>query len=421
MTTFAQSIRLQLENYVHELKTDNPSWTATDILATFLENFQAQQPGVVVRDGAVVKSGSVDTDETKCDARVWSGWNADKQKMVGGWGSRCTKNKVCGGGFCGLHQKAADVTCEPCQFWEDGDELPKNAKVGGKKGLHYGLWADDAPIMSADGKTIAVVWKSPELVLKIIEMMKAGATYHRYTGQGKKGRTTPPRAPSKKKSSTKKNKNQNQKKAFDYWRKENDKVVRKAIRDMCDLTKKFPCMTLTLLAEHNLDVTAAYATYEDIDAETWGTFCTESPVSEGGVKEGADNLGNFTGKLTHGMILGLTGKLCHLIWARLSETDRRPWQDAKNAADSAAGDDATPKQAKKAKKAKKKKAEKAKKAPPPVEEEDSDSDEEDEAHEYELADGTTVFVDSEWNAYNEDCIPLGVVNPETKTLTPKDG
>ena len=80
MTTFAQSIRLQLENYVHELKTDNPSWTTTDILATFLENFQAQQPGVVVRDGAVVKSGSVETDETKCNARVWSGWNADKQQ-----------------------------------------------------------------------------------------------------------------------------------------------------------------------------------------------------------------------------------------------------------------------------------------------------------------------------------------------------
>ena len=75
-----KSIRLQLENYVHELKTDNPSWTTTDILATFLENFQAQQPGVVVRDGAVVKSGSVETDETKCNARVWSGWNADKQR-----------------------------------------------------------------------------------------------------------------------------------------------------------------------------------------------------------------------------------------------------------------------------------------------------------------------------------------------------
>jgi len=40
-----------------------------------------------------------------------------------------------------------------------------------------------------------------------------------------------------------------------------------------------------------------------------------------------------------------------------------------------------------------------------------------EAHEYELADGTTVYVDSEWNAYNEEAEELGVVDPKTNILT----
>ena len=57
-------------------------------------------------------------------------------------------------------------------------------------------------------------------------------------------------------------------------------------------------------------------------------------------------------------------------------------------------------------------------APPPTppSSDDEDSDEEEEAVEYKLADGTMVFVDSEWNAYNEDCEELGVVDPKTRTM-----
>ena len=52
--------------------------------------------------------------------------------------------------------------------------------------------------------------------------------------------------------------------------------------------------------------------------------------------------------------------------------------------------------------------------PPMPSPDDSDSD--DEAYEYELADGRTVYVDSEWNAYNERSEDLGKVDPNTKTL-----
>ena len=158
-----------------------------------------------------------------------------------------------------------------------------------------------------------------------------------------------------------------------------------------------------------MDVDAAYAAYEEITAEEWETFCSEQPLSDSGVKAGADYLGNFTDKLTNGMILGPTSKLCHLIWGKLSDDDRLPYVvEAKNAAPA-------PKKAKKAKKAV------VEEVVEEVVEDDSESEEEDEATEYELADGTTVYVDSEWNAYNEDCKELGVVNPKTKTLTPKDG
>jgi len=59
------------------------------------------------------------------------------------------------------------------------------------------------------------------------------------------------------------------------------------------------------------------------------------------------------------------------------------------------------------------------KPPPPIrdEMEDSDSDSDSwEAYEYQLADGRTVYVDSKWNAYNENGEEIGVVDPKTKTL-----
>jgi len=413
MAKFASGIRLQLSEYVRGLIADSPDMSSSDVVDVLLKSFEATAPRAEVVDGALASDLC---DSEKCDARVWSGWNEDKGKMTGGWGSRCVRRKVGGGKFCTGCQKKADVTSEPCKFWEEGDTLPKGVKVGSKKGLHYGVWGEEAPIV-AEGK-IAIVWKSPELVKRIIGLMKDGMTYHAHTGEGKKGKTTPPRLPKAAKASSggvKKKGNKRRKKAFHYWRKDNDGKVRAAIKEMCSRSGKFPDRTLSLLAEHNLDVDAAMQAYDAISVAAWKTFCEEHPSNDTAVKAGADELGNFTKQLTNGMMLGSTGKLCHLIWGGLAQSAKQPYEDAKSAAD-AVDDAADPSVGEKSKAAAAKKAKKKKAAVIPPPSDDEDSEEEDEAIEYELADGRMVYVDSEFNAYNEDCQEIGVVDPKTRTL-----
>ena len=412
MVDFASVIRLQLSEYVEGLIAGSPSLSSEEVMDVLLKNFEASAPRAEVVDGAPVSDLC---DDEKCRARVWNGWNASKGRMTGGWGSRCVRRRVGGGDFCTGCQKKADVTCESCQFWEESDELPKNVKVGSKKGLHYGVWGEDTPIVS--GGKIAIVWKNPELVKRIIELMKDGMMYHHHTGEGKKGKTTPPRLPKATKArgvssgggATKKGKKQRTRKAFDYWRGDNDGTVRAAIKDMCSRSGKFPDRTLSLLAEHNLDVDAAMEAYAAISADAWKTFCDEHPPNAAAVKAGADELGNFTKKLTNGMMLGMSGKLCRLIWGGLEQSAKQPYEDTANLS--------TPEKSKTVEK-KTKKTKKKAEAVVVVEEEDceEDSGEEDEAVEYELADGTTVFVDSDFNAYNEDCEEIGVVDPKTRKL-----
>jgi hypothetical protein len=425
---FSENIRVQMEKYVESLKSDNPLWSSEDILAAVVGKEKWDVPSHFVRGPPLVELDDAD----RCGARVWSGWNEAKGEMKCGWGSRCAKPSAGGGEYCMTCKKKADVTREACQFWEEGDELPKGAKVGKAKGLFYGSWGGEYPILGKNGKTIAIVWKNPAAVTRTIALMEGGATYHPYTKEGKAGKTTPPRLAANKKSGKKGKKGvgprrERPKGAFDYWRKVNGSVVRTAIKEMFARTGKFPNRTLSLLCEHSLNVDAAFAAYGGISAEDWELFCDENPLPAR-YSGDADKLGNFTGKLTNGMILGTTSKLCHDVWRKLSaprgeeESDdefaarksaTQPYEEAEKEAKSAA-----PVVAEKAKKAKKAKKTKTPAPTPPSSEDEED--EEDEAHEYELLDGTTVYVDSEWNAYNEEAEELGVVDPKTKTLTAKE-
>ena len=430
MSMFSSSIRDQLSLYVESVRSSDPSRAAEDILSDVLGMFEAEEPARSVEHGAP----AIDMEDAKrCDARVWNGWNESKMKMAGGFGSRCAHEKSRGGKFCATHQKKADVTCVPCSFWEECDEVPKGAKVGGKKGLHYGEWGSEFPILSEDG-SIAIVWKEPSVAAKIIEMMVSeGKTYHPCTSEGRAGKTAPPRATLQKKSAPKKKTptKKRQTSAKQRWMKAHGRTnARTAINELYARTHKFPDTTLMLLAENNLDVDAAFAAFEELTPAAWATFCEEW-LSDRAKLEGADELGNFEKDLTHKMLYGLTSKLATKIWKALPESEKQLYEDAKTAADAANETPAATVEATKTKKATKttkKAAAKTKKAakkakpivvappPTPPSSDDEDSDEEEEAVEYKLADGTMVFVDSEWNAYNEDCEELGVVDPKTRTM-----
>lgn len=125
-------------------------------------------------------------EEDRCRAIAYDG--------ATGHPVQCSKAKKDGCRYCSLHQKKAEETEEPCQYFEDGR----------KKGLFCGVIPDGeeldyskVPFTSEDGK-ICIVWKGPaELVERLNEAKTSGVGYHPFSneGGGKKNRPRDPDAP----------------------------------------------------------------------------------------------------------------------------------------------------------------------------------------------------------------------------------
>lgn len=423
MSKFGESVRAQMMSTKRRIGDENPDLSEYDILKLVMAEWVPQMPAEVVLARPVV---SVE-DEDRCNARVWSGWNAEKKKMVGGYGSRCTRCKIGGGSYCKGCQKKADVTTEPCCFWEEGDKLAKGAKVGGKKGLHFGDWGDECPVASTDGKHIAIVWKNPEVLPQIVALMEEGLTYHPIgTKEGRDGKTAPPRIPGKK-VAKKSEKKKRGKLAHHYWQDQHRSSVKAAIMAMYKRTGKFPDTTTDFLADADLDVDAAVEKFNEVTTEEWAIRMEENTYK--GEKHGADSLGNFVGDLKHSMIIGQIGRLCNIMYHKLSQEGKQPYEDARKAAaeeasastdedeesGSASGGATKTKTKRKTKSRKKKKVKVVAPPPPPESEDESEDEDELECSEFIMDDGTKVYVDEEFNAYSVDGDSLGVVNPETKT------
>lgn len=132
------------------------------------------------------------TTEPKKERKVTEVADGDRCRAIAydgktGFPAQCSKAKKENCRFCALHQKKAEESEEPCQYFEDGR----------KKGLFCGVIPDGeeldftkVPFMSEDGK-ICIIWKGPaELVELQNEARKNGAAYHPFSneGGGKKAR-----------------------------------------------------------------------------------------------------------------------------------------------------------------------------------------------------------------------------------------
>jgi hypothetical protein len=118
-------------------------------------------------------------DEDRCRAIAYDG--------ATGHPVQCSKAKKDGCRFCSLHQKKAEESEEPCQYFDDGR----------KKGLFFGFIAEGeeldgskVPFQDADGN-ICTVYRGPEEFLeRLNEAKTSGAKYHPFSneGGGKKAR-----------------------------------------------------------------------------------------------------------------------------------------------------------------------------------------------------------------------------------------
>ena len=416
MVSFGENIKAQLVMFVNEWRLENPDLTAEEQLRTLLDY-----------GGWSARRATAEVDEgEQCEGRRWQGWEETKGKYVGGVGSRCMRAKSGGGCYCKKHQRQADATCVPCQFWTDTDTLPPKTKVGDKKGLFYGRYDEALPF--SDGEHIVTIWNVVEVLEKIGEEMAGGMTYHPCTKEGKANKTAAPRIPGTKKATKSKKKPvPKSKAAIHRWMADgNRKKVKDAIIKMHDATGKFPPCTHTLLLDNNLDVEAAVKVFNAYGEDEWKTFCGENSFTND--KWGVDELGNMTAGLKSRAIMGEIQKTLHSIWKKLPQAEQQPYIDMKEAADKILAETSdetpTPHEEKKPKKTKKtKKSKKIEVVTPPQEDSDSDSDADEEDDEpltcisFTMGTGDIVYLDESTNmAYTMNGEELGEVNKKTKTF-----
>ena len=362
----------------------------------FAEMFHALEELIKTRHG--VKARRVVASGERCYARSWSC----------GKGDQCGRARLSGSDYCKTCGKKAEETCVPCSFTEDGK----------KTGLHFGDMREEVPFLSKDG-TVALVWKDPEIRAKIIAAMEEGATYNKFTNEGKKGKTSPPRiAGEKKASSSKKKKSVRGKNAFLFFLGDGNRAkFKELLIAFYKHTGKHPNATLSFLVKNDLDLVAAKS---DFDAKVGGDEW-DAMIAAASWENDAD----FSKELKGTLITGPTSKLGGLVWNSMSDDEKAPYQTMakeEKAAKMAAMEalEVVEKVTKKTKKTKKSKKERravaaqkaaalaAAAAAAALAAEDAESsDEEDSGDELDveeivLADGTTVLKDDDGICYNKD-------------------
>ena len=117
------------------------------------------------------------------------------------------------------------------------------------------------------------------------------------------------------------------KKAVHRWMKDGNRTkISAAIKGLAKVTGKYPTATFHLLVAENMDVEAATKKFKTYGDAGWKSFCGENDFAV--EKHGVNELGDFEGTLTQGMILGMTSKMCHIIWTQLPDSDKQSYVDA---------------------------------------------------------------------------------------------
>ena len=117
------------------------------------------------------------------------------------------------------------------------------------------------------------------------------------------------------------------KKAIHRWMKDGNRTkISAAIKGLAKVTGKYPTATFHLLVSENMDVAAATKKFKTYGDAGWKSFCGENDFAV--EKHGVNELGDFEGTLTQGMILGMTSKMCHIIWTQLPDSDKQSYVDA---------------------------------------------------------------------------------------------
>jgi len=444
---FRKNIRSQVEKFVFEQRSSNPELSSAEVLERVLTMFEAVLPG---RECTRRRYGGAATGG-RCLARVWGG----------GVGGQCFKGKCSGSDYCKACGKKAEICDVPVSFTEEGKHL----------GLFWGRVDEERPMMSADGKGLAIMWRDEEGKKSAREILARDDVdgWHPFCTQpgcrtadwDAPLKTTVPR---QKKGGSKKKKKGGKRipTAKQRWMKTTRAEIQESIRALSVSTQKFPSSVVGFYIEAGFDVEAAAGTIKGMTETEWVDFCEENGpfVHE---KYGVDEVANFSGELKGQMLLGPVGKAGAAMWKSLSEEEQEVFEeerlkekaalesmestDLSEEESTASGSDSdsdcteekpekkskatttkaakekTKKEAKTKKKSKTKKKPVIKKPPTPspveeeVEEVEVSLGDEDIVHGIKTDDGLIdAYVDGDGTAFDMDGEELGEYNAETNEI-----
>lgn len=338
------------------------------------------------------RTASVVAECDRCLARTWAG----------GLGGQCKKAKIDGCEFCKNCAKKATCCSVPASYNQDGTH----------KGLFWGRVDEDKPIEAADGKGVAIMWKTEESKSTIREILEEGGQWHPFCTASSEGYrtgdwdatpiTTMNSGKSKKKKSkkSKKKSSKRTKNAYLFFMGDNRGDITSNLRSFVENTKMDPILAVHFLTENNNDLDAAIKAYKKLAKKK--SFLKKKLKALDIEDDGkiADDF-VFKGKYAMGPI----GKLGGALWGKMNDAEKKPFNDmatqAKADMESALSDESDTQM------------DNDELQESDVEEPDSDDDNI-EITDVPLDDGTEIMVDDDGVIYNDDGEKIGTYDSETK-------
>ena len=331
------------------------------------------------------------SSEDQCMARSWAL----------GVGGQCKKAKHGDGDFCKCCAKKFAVCKEPASFNMDGSH----------KGLFWGRVDEALPIEAADGKGVAIMWKSDEVKDQIRELLDDGGSWHPFC-------THPPcrtadweatpittmtsRKKKSKKSKSKKTKSKRTKNAYLFFMGDARPQITANLLKFVEDTQMTPGLGVHFLSENGNDINVALTAFKKLQKKKKFFKKRLNALDIEGDGKVADDF-VFKGKYAMGPI----GKLGGALWGKMSDAEKKPFKDmadeAKAAVVTASDDESEDVD------------EDVELEESEVENDEANSDDDElEIEDVILDDGTTIMVDERNLIYSEDGEEIGVFDSDEK-------
>lgn len=399
-TTFSKNIREQVAEFVRNEKEKNPSADSSEILQLLMNEFEA----VSGRRRTVI------SQENMCMARTWSG----------GKGGQCHKVKISGSDYCKACAKKASECSIPASFNTDGSH----------KGLFWGRVDKELPMKSADGKGLAIMWRTEFGIKKARSLLESGECpgWHPFCTQrqfrtgdwDKELNTTLPRVKGSGKKPTK-TKSKRVQTAKQRWMAENRTDIQNMIETLAIKTKKSPKCLVAFLIDADFNPEEAYNSLQDTmkDNDKWAEYIEDNGPFKN-EKFDVEEDGSFTGELSGAkrsqLLLGPVSKICTAMWKKLSDEVKAPfisaYEEEKTKDENELNDSANTSQ----------ETNTSEQSTDTTDDEEEDDEECEEINvdtiENAIYKGNTmtIYVDQDNIAYDEDSNELGTYNKETNTV-----